>query len=156
MSISDSLMMKYFELLSDYTPMQLEDLRKDIQMGKVHPKAVKVSLAKELISRYHPGVSSDVIAQEFDHQFREKKVPADATQVKAPLIPVAIAKFLKDENFSPSMTDAKRLVSQGSVRLYASDEDLAGAVTLSDTQALTVLVSGNILNVGKKLWIRII
>ncbi|MBF0291444.1 MAG: tyrosine--tRNA ligase, partial [Nitrospinae bacterium] len=73
MSISDTLMIRYHELLSDITAVELERLKEDLASGAAHPKAVKMRLGKELVSRYHSKEAAEEAAGEFDRVFGKKE-----------------------------------------------------------------------------------
>ncbi len=77
MSISDPLMLRYYELLSDLGPEALAKLKEDLDRGTKHPRDAKEALAKELVARYQGGAAAEQAAQEFAHVFREKGLPGE-------------------------------------------------------------------------------
>ncbi|MFA4982025.1 MAG: tyrosine--tRNA ligase [Candidatus Omnitrophota bacterium] len=96
MSVSDELMYKYYELLTD------EDVAKvkaDVTAGSLHPKAAKVNLAKIIVSQYHGEEEALKQAEEFDRAFKDKGFPQDA-QEKI----ISHEEFL---NFYKNITDKK-------------------------------------------------
>ena len=75
MSISDALMLRYYELLTDITPKSLAGLEEDLEQGRKHPRQVKEDLALELVARYHGRAAAQDAAREFAHIFREGGLP---------------------------------------------------------------------------------
>lgn len=75
MSISDDLMLRYYELLSDLGPEARAKLKEDLARGVRHPRDAKEELAKELVARYHGLAAAEQAAKEFTLIFREKGLP---------------------------------------------------------------------------------
>ena len=81
MSVSDTLMLRYYELLTDITPQELARLQEDLAQGGKHPRQVKEELAVGLVARYHGRTAAEQAAQEFAHIFREKGLPEEIEEV---------------------------------------------------------------------------
>jgi tyrosyl-tRNA synthetase len=81
MSISDELMLKYYELLSDVTLAGLEALRKDLVDGTRHPMEAKVGLAREIVARFHGSAAAKDAEEGFRRRFSGKEFPQDARRV---------------------------------------------------------------------------
>lgn len=115
MSISDELMFRYYELLSDVTNERLEEIRK----GKIHPKEAKEELAQEIVQRYHGRDAAKNARQEFNEVFKNKGLPEDIDEVslkkEGDCIWLAKAIFLA--GLATSTSDAKRLIEQGGVEV---------------------------------------
>jgi len=79
MSISDAIMLKYYELLTDEP---LEQLKNNIQSGKLHPKQAKMNLAKIIIAQYHDEAEADKAEANFEMAFKEKKFPDNIPLMK--------------------------------------------------------------------------
>jgi tyrosyl-tRNA synthetase len=75
MSISDELMIRYYELLSSLSNAELKELRDGLKNGTVHPKEAKTNLAKEIVARFHGGDAAIKAASEFDKVFKSKGIP---------------------------------------------------------------------------------
>lgn len=105
MSISDELMLKYYELLTD------EDLAKVKQM---HPKEAKVNLAKIIISQYHSAQAAEKEAGEFTRVFSQKEVPQEMPKFKTDG-KKTILTILSESNLVASGNEARRLIKQGAV-----------------------------------------
>jgi tyrosyl-tRNA synthetase len=81
MSISDTLMLRYYELLTDITPAALADLKNDLAAERKHPRQVKEELAVTLVARYHGQAAAKHAAEEFIRVHREKELPEEIEEV---------------------------------------------------------------------------
>jgi tyrosyl-tRNA synthetase len=119
MSISDELMIKYYELLSDITIEQLNSLKEGIQNGTAHPRDAKVSFAKEMITRFHSPAEADTAHENFDKMFRDKEVPEDIEVVtmKKSEIGAWLPKLLATIGMVTSTSEGKRMIQQGGVNI---------------------------------------
>ncbi len=129
MSVSDDLMWRYFELLSDIAADDLKKLKEETANGKMNPKNVKVQLGKELVARYHSTEAAEQAAREFENVFKDKNLPSDIPTIKTwGAEPRWIGKVLADTKVCPSTSDAKRMIKQGAVSVdgeKVTDENLA-------------------------------
>lgn len=118
MSISDTLMIRYCELLSDITAGDLEALKKDLATGAAHPKAVKMLLGRELVARYHNKDAAEEAAGEFDRVFGKKEIPdeVETREVAWDADGTAwLPKALVDAGVIASTSEGLRLIRQGGV-----------------------------------------
>ncbi|MCZ6513553.1 MAG: tyrosine--tRNA ligase, partial [Nitrospinae bacterium] len=148
MSISDDLMWRYYELLSNVPANDLKALRAKAENGEMNPKNAKVQLGKELVGRYHSEDEAEQAAREFENVFKDKNLPTDI-----PTLPSWgaesrwIGKVLADSKVCPSTSDAKRMIKQGAVSVdgkKVTDENLS--------------LNGNqeyLIKVGKKRFLKI-
>lgn len=148
MSISDDLMWRYFELLSNIPADEIKTLRDQTQDGRLNPKHVKVRLGKELVARYHSDDAAQKAALEFENVFKDKNLPTDIPTIPTwGAEPRWIGKVLADAKVCPSTSDAKRMIKQGAVSVEGekvTDENLA--------------LNGNqdyLIKVGKKRFLKI-
>lgn len=129
LSISDDLMWRFYELLSDLELAEVNTLRAAVAGGEAHPKAVKVRLAKELVTRFHDRAAADGAEAHFEAVFARKERPEEvpAFELDGAGELVALAKALRDAGVVKSANDAKREISQGAVSIggeRVSDGDL--------------------------------
>lgn len=115
MSISDSLMWQYYELLSEKTIEQLNRLKKEVEDGREHPKDAKVALAKELAARYHGEKAADSAEKEFERIFTKGGVPAEMPEINLGTPPISLVDVITKGGLAPSRSEARRLISQGAV-----------------------------------------
>jgi tyrosyl-tRNA synthetase len=117
MSVSDALMFRYYELLSDRPLAEIQNLQAQVENGARHPMDAKKSLAEELVARFHGPVAAQSAREYFEARYQKKAVPkAIRKQFSAPR-PIWICRLLVDLKFAKSSTEARRLISQGAVRV---------------------------------------
>lgn len=119
MSISDELMLRYYELLSDMTLSELEKLKAGIKSGSIHPMEAKKQLGREIVARYH-GANSGVEAEEnFVKRFRDNQTPDDmpVCSIKAEGDKVLLCKALAQANLVKSNGEGRRSIQQGGVKV---------------------------------------
>ena len=120
MSISDDLMLQYYELLSDVSVAELEDLRTGIADGSRHPMEAKLSLAREIVSRFHGGGAGKDAEEEFRKRFSRKEFPEDARRVSGRDLGDAtdLASVVSAVSRSfRSKAAARRLIAQGGLEI---------------------------------------
>jgi tyrosyl-tRNA synthetase len=117
MSISDDLMWRYAELLSDRPLMEIQRIKNEVAGGTAHPMDFKKSLAGEIVARFHGSAAAETAREYFETRFQKRQVPKNIrTQFSAPER-VAICQLLVDLNFARSKREARGLVAQGAVRV---------------------------------------
>lgn len=121
MSISDELMLKYYELLSDISLEELKQLKERIANGTRHPKDAKVDLAKEIIARFHSTEAARIAHENFEKIHKDKEVPEEidtSTMKKPAKDPVSIPHFLRDIGVVTSVGEGVRMIEQGGVSSF--------------------------------------
>jgi len=119
MSVPDSLMLRYYELLSDISPEDLAKLSRDLESGAKHPRDAKEELAREITARYHGAAAAKDAAREFAHIFREGGLPEDIEEavLTAATDRVWLPKVMMEAGLAASTSEARRLISQGGVQV---------------------------------------
>src|SRR5712671_394461 len=126
MSISDDLMWRYWELLTDLSMAQIELLRSRCAKGEAHPMKVKKELAKRIVSEFHSPDAAQHAAEGWEKQFQKDEVPADLETVELQYADVAASgdgnnikldKLLHRSGLADSATDAQRKLKQHAVRI---------------------------------------
>ncbi len=116
MSISDNLMWRYYEILSDKSLKEIEKMSKDVENGLLHPKKVKENLALELTTRFYNKESATIAKSEFDNVFKSNKLPTDIAKFEVE-DGIWICKALVEIGLEPSTSQARRDIRQGAVRI---------------------------------------
>ena len=113
MSISDTLMWRYFELLSFQPMSTIEAWRED------NPRDVKARLAKEIVARFHGQAAADAAEAEFEQRFRHGVLPDNMPEVvvQAPAQGLAVTQMLKLSQLTASTSEAARAIEQGGVKI---------------------------------------
>jgi tyrosyl-tRNA synthetase len=118
LSISDTLMWRWFTLLSFKSLAEIEALKKEVEGGR-NPKDAKVLLAKEITARFHSAAAADAAEQDFNNRSKGG-VPDDIPEVSLSGAPMGIGALLKSAGLAPSTTEAGRLIDGGGVRVDSS------------------------------------
>jgi len=115
MSISDDLMWRYYELLTDMSVEEISAMRAAAERGERHPRDIKVELAKRIITDFHSTADAERAAEEFDRIFKQKLAP-DEIEERA-IAPGAweLSQLLVSLELASSKAEAKRLIEQGGV-----------------------------------------
>jgi tyrosyl-tRNA synthetase len=149
MSISDDLMWRYYELLTDLSPYEIGEMRVAASRGEKNPRDLKAELARRIIADFHSQAQAQAASDEFDRMFREHQTPTDIPVVELPAEPVRLVKLLAAQGLAPSVSEAQRLISQGSVRVNGERiNDLKQE--LAPEQGEEVLIQ-----IGKRKFLRI-
>jgi len=118
MSISDSLMWRYYELLSDQALENLRALRTRVETGALHPMDAKKMLASEIVARFHGAALAEQAREYFEARFQKKAAPIEVRQRFSAAEPIWICRLLVDVvKFARSTSEARRLIAQGAVRV---------------------------------------
>src|SRR5450755_2616042 len=144
MSISDELMWKYFDLLSNLDPAAIATLRAATAAGR-NPREAKVLLAKEITARFHGAAGADAGEADFDHRARGG-IPDEIEEVAFGGAPLGIGAVLKQARLAPSTSEALRLVDGGGVRVD-------GAVVAD--RGLKLPAGTFVVQVGKRKFARV-
>jgi len=116
LSISDELMWRYYELLSEKSLEEIVQMKADVDAGTLHPKTVKENLAMELVRRFYDEEAAKAAKAEFDNVFKANKLPDDMPEVSVEE-GIWICKALVDAGIEPSTSQARRDIKQGAVRI---------------------------------------
>lgn len=136
MSISDTLMWSYYELLSFRPLEEIAQFKADVQAGK-NPRDIKVLLAKEIIARFHSEADADAAEQEFVNRFAKNQVPDEMPEFRF-AAGTAIANLLKDAELCASTSEAMRMVKQGAAKLDGEKIEDAKLEPLAGTYVFQV------------------
>ena len=147
MSISDTLMWDWYNLLSLKSNAAIAELKSECENGR-NPRDAKVLLAKEIVARFHDDKAADAAEAEFNNRFRDGAVPSDIPEVNvaAPDGEIGIARLIKEAGLCPSTGEANRNIDQGGVRLEGE--------RISD-RGLKVKPGTYTLQVGKRRWAKV-
>lgn len=116
LSISDELMWRYYEILSEKSLEEIAKISDEVADGTLHPKNVKENLALELTARFYNEESAIIAKREFDNVFKSNKIPTDIAEFELES-DIWICKALMDVGLSPSTSQARRDIKQGAVRI---------------------------------------
>ncbi len=144
LSISDTLMWRWYTLLSFKSEVEIEALKAAVAQG-ANPKDAKVALAKEITTRFHSAAAADAAEQDFINRSKGG-VPDEIPEVSLSGAPLGIGAMLKQANLAPSTSEANRLIDGGGVRV--------DGCTVSD-KALKLPAGTYVVQVGKRKFARV-
>jgi len=119
LSISDELMFRYYELLSDLSTEEIERLRQEMEAGRLHPKRVKQQLARELVARFHGPEAAERAEANFERVFRDHQLPDDIPEkrVAAGGDAIWLPKLLVAAGLVKGTGEGRRMIQQGAVSI---------------------------------------
>ena len=144
LSISDTLMWRWYTLLSFQSEAAIAALKAEVAGGR-NPKDAKVALAKEITARFHSAAAADAAEQDFINRSKGG-VPDEIDEVTLTGAPMGIAALLKAAGLAPSGSEATRLIEGGGVRVDSS--------VVSD-KALKLEAGTYVVQVGKRKFARV-
>ncbi len=148
MSIPDSLMSKYFRLLTDKSDQELEEIDKKLQDKTVNPRDLKLELAVEITSQFFDRETAESSKEEFINIFRNKELPEEMPEIKLVEDSISIVDLLVSRAKIQSRSEARRLIDQGGVRI--NDQ------VLEDIHSVLEISDGDVLRIGKKRFYRLV
>jgi tyrosyl-tRNA synthetase len=147
MSISDDLMWRYYELLTDLTPAEIAALKTKCGAGEINPRNAKVELAKSVIKDFHSHDAAQAAEDEFNRRFVKKEIPDEIEEKIMAAGLYKIVDLLVETQLAPSKGEAKRLVEQGGVKIDGEK--------ISSTGENVNIYQEIVLQVGKRKFLRI-
>jgi len=143
MSISDDLMWRYYELMTDVTPTEIEKMKS----GDENPRNLKVNLAKLIIKDFHSTEAAEKAEADFIARFVKKEIPDEIEETQMSAGIYNLADLLVQTNLAASKGEAKRLIEQGGVKLNAEK--------ISNAKAEIDLKDEILIQVGKRKFLKI-
>jgi len=120
MSISDELIIRYFELATELPKEEIREIKRKMKEGILNPRDAKARLAREIVKIYHGEEASIRAEEEFNRIFRNKELPEEVQEVIINEPKIWIVKLLTLVGAAKSNSEAKRLISQGAVEINGS------------------------------------
>lgn len=153
MSISDELMWRYLQLLTDSTLEEIESLRKRVGEGILNPMEIKMNLAQQIVSTYHGRKMAIKAREEFEKVFRQREIPTKIEEVVISKDQLKngrlwIIKLLVLSGFVNGTREAKRLVSQGAIKVNKQQ--------ISNPDADVEVEDGMIVQIGKRKFFKVV
>jgi tyrosyl-tRNA synthetase len=153
MSIPDGLMLKYYELSTIISSEELLKLKNGLDREEIHPRDVKVQLAKEYVRMYHGLQAAEQAEQYFITVFQKRSIPEDIAEFHLSIDnledgSISIDKLLVALGFVSSYSEAKRSVIQGAVKVNETK--------ISNPNERIDINNGDIIQVGKRKFAKIV
>ena len=147
MTIPDELIIKYFNLVTDIHPDDIENFKNDLENNDINPRDIKMKLAKEIVTLYHGENEAQKAEERFKAVFQKGQIPTDIDTISVSKQDLDIARLLVSNNIVKSKNELRRLVSQGGVKINDSKIDDLSSIKLEIDM---------IIQIGKKKFIRIV
>lgn len=146
LSISDDLMWRYYELLSEKSLVEIEEIKNSVNNGSMHPKIAKENLALEITTKYHGKEAANLAKIEFDNIHSKNEIPTDMHSFTIKDSPLWIVKALVECKMCSTNSEARRKIAENAVSINKSK--------ISDEKLQ--LISGEyVLQVGKKSFAKL-
>ncbi|WP_062283582.1 tyrosine--tRNA ligase [Neomoorella mulderi] len=148
MSLPDELMLTYFELVTAVPLEELEAIRQGLADGSLHPRDVKMRLAREIAGLYHGEAAAREAEKEFRQVFQLGDLPEEMPEVIVSEARVWLPRLMVQAGLAPSTSEARRLIRQGAVKLDGA--------RLDDPDAEIDVPDGAVLQAGKRRFARLL
>lgn len=146
MSISDTLMWSFFELLSFRSLAEIQGFKDQIAAGE-NPRNVKVALAQEIVARFHDQAAAEKALERFEARFKHGEIPDDLPEVTLAGAPMGIINVLRESGLAASGSEAQRNITQGGVRVDG---------TRIEDRGLELAAGTYVVQVGRRRFARVI
>ncbi|ADI01502.1 tyrosyl-tRNA synthetase [Syntrophothermus lipocalidus DSM 12680] len=147
MSIPDSLITRYFELVTRVPMEEITEIETAIKSGRMNPRDAKMRLAREIVRMYHGQEEAYRAEERFKLVFQQREIPDDIEEFTISTNPIWVGKLLVEAGLCPSTSEAKRMVKQGAVKVDGK--------RIEDEDANLALEDGQVIQVGKRRFVRI-
>lgn len=148
MSIPDELMGKYFELVTDFTPEQIQTMKEQLEKGSLHPRDAKMLLGKTIVRMYHGIEAAEKAEHDFISVFQQGALPADIPVVKWDgNSKVHILDLLVELKLLSSKSEARRMIENRGVKI--------NGMKIEETNLQVSIVDELIFQVGKRKFVKI-
>jgi tyrosyl-tRNA synthetase len=146
MSIPDSAMRNYADLVTRWSPQEIEEYFGRLASGKLHPRDLKMRLANEIVSAFHGSEAAQQAEKYFRTVFQTRQLPSEMPEVMLSE-PTSLADLLMTCELVPSRNEFKRLVQQGGVRLEGEKID--------DPNLILDPTGSRVVQIGRRKFLRV-
>jgi tyrosyl-tRNA synthetase len=152
MSLPDSLLEKYLELVAGYSVADLAEQKKRLQDPATNPRDLKLQLAMRLVAFFYNQPEAERVRSEFQRIFSDRSLPEDMPEYK--LDPdlasagISIMTLLMETKLVPSRSEAQRMIEQGAIKLNQN--------RIQDFKSNIRLNHGDVLQLGKRKFVKIV
>ena len=150
MSITDELMFRYYELLTDMSLTEIGTLRRKMKNGDIHPMRVKMDLARRIVADFHSGTEAERAEGTFRQVFSQRKLPDEMPEhhLKTSDGSIRLTQLMLDAGTVSSKGEANRLIRQKAVTIDEAKVEADREIDLSAPGSF-------VLRVGKRRFVRV-
>ncbi|HIF5028068.1 tyrosine--tRNA ligase, partial [Clostridioides difficile] len=146
MEIPDELIIKYYNLVTDVHPDEVNKIESQLKEGSVNPRDIKMNLAREIVTLYHGEESAKEAEERFKSVFQKGQIPEDIQTIQVKEDGFDLIEVLVSNEIVKSKSEVRRLASQGGVKVNGEKvEDLSTIVKESEL----------VVQIGKKKFVKI-
>ncbi len=152
MSVADSLMWKYFALATEVPEEEIDEIRKQVKSGSLHPRDAKKRLAREIVILYYGEAEADAAERRFEKVFSQRELPEEMPVLKVNRSDIDngkiwVVKLLVEGGFAQSNAEARRMIEQRGVRINQQEVSMESCDVAINT--------GDVLQAGKRRFAKI-
>ena len=151
MSLPDTMMLAYYEYLTDVPDDELAEMRRAMDGGSVNPMDMKKRLARELVAQFHDADAAHDSERRFERTVQQRELPDDIPTHALPptetLADMRLSRLMVDAGLASSAGEARRLISQGAVQIDGQ------RISEDSTEAIT---PGCVLRAGRRRFVRLV
>ncbi|MFC0560611.1 tyrosine--tRNA ligase [Halalkalibacter alkalisediminis] len=148
MSIPDELMNKYFDLITDFSPGQIETVKRELETGELHPRDAKMLLGKTIVRMYHGPAAAEKAEQHFVSVFQQGVIPEEIPEIEwQGEMEKTIIDLLVDLKLLNSKSEARRMIENRGVKVNGTK--------VEDTSSRITITNDLIIQVGKRKFLKI-
>ncbi len=147
MSLADELMIDYFKLTTGLDLEEINNIEEGLNNGELHPRDVKMKLARELAAMYHGEEAALEAEKEFQKVFQQKELPSEMPVVEVRGNNIWIVKLLTESGLVSTNSEARRLLKQGAVKVNGNK--------INNADDEISVEEGNVIQVGRRKFARI-
>jgi len=148
MSVSDELMYRYYEVITEISQEEITKMKEDINKGILHPMEAKKRLGEEVVKIYHNEEEGKKARDWFENVFSKKNLDVDLPEIELDYKETGVIDLLvKETGLLSSTSEARRLIEQGGFKI--NDEPV------KDVKAAVNIQSGMIIRAGKKKIVKV-
>jgi len=146
MGIPDNMIIKYYELITDLHPDDIDLIKESLSRKTTNPRNIKMDLSKEIVKMYYDTASAIKAEERFKNVFQKKQIPEDINTIIVPKNTFDIANVLLNNKIISSKSELRRLASQGGLRINSSK--ILDIVDFPITDEMLI-------QIGKKIFVKI-
>lgn len=147
MSIPDSAIEDYLELVCNFPPVEINELKSRLSEGE-NPKLIKEKIAQRIVELYHGREEAQKVRDDFDRVHRNKEVPEEVQEKLVEVADIGVVDALIESGLAVSRSEALRLISQGGVRVDGQKIETNSYIISLDSPV--------VLQVGKLKFVKLI
>jgi len=154
MKLPDNLMIKYFRLLSDFSKKEIENFKKNLEEGKIHPKNLKEKLAFDIVRQLYGNNLAKKARNYFVTAFQKREIPEEIPEIKISSPKINLPEILTRKKILPSKSEVKRLINQKAIKILEKKGSKTIEIPVKTFQIS--LKKNTVLKIGKKKFLKLI